>query len=200
MLSVSDLVSSEESDAASFLLSAPAVSLVGDAASEHQAQTDLKVAQLVRRVITTAYETCDGEPTLLVLLQTHTALTSQLNSAFDASVNALAYNMIIDISLSHENGGWWDKLETLKPRNEMLTQSTNIFDDSMSSEDEDDVLSVEEENKSAMMLEAVHNWLSVSFPRRQYPCQSSLPEHRTVRTFCFGATPFLDSAVLQSVR
>ena len=64
----------------------------------------------------------------------------------------------------------------------MLTQSTNIFDDSIA-RGRDDVLSVEEANKSAMMLEAVHNWLSVSFPRRQYPLPVQLAEHRTVRTF-----------------
>ena len=99
MLSVSDLVSSENQRG---VLSPQRTRSKsgGRCSPEHQAQTDLKVAQLVRRVITTAYETCDGEPTLWCFCKP-TALTSQLNSAFQ-SVNALAYNMIIDISL-HEN-------------------------------------------------------------------------------------------------
>ena len=106
MLSLSDLAEHEETPR---LLGAPGISFLADA-TEHRAQFDVEVLELVHKIIATAHE--GGEPTLLRLLQTHEAITAQLLPDCSCiGVNERAYSTLIEISLSPEAGGWWGKLE-----------------------------------------------------------------------------------------
>ena len=156
MLSLSDLAEHEETPR---LLGAPGISFLADA-TEHRAQFDVEVLELVHKIIATAHE--GGEPTLLGLLQTHEAITAQLLPDCSCiGVNERAYSTLIEISLSPEAGGWWGKLEAF-----LSTAGTLSGDDDNYGDDKktDDVSA----RVSVMMLTAMHKWLFRSFPQRQY--------------------------------
>ena len=145
--------------------------------------------QLVRRVIATAYETSDGDPTLLVLLRTHNSITTGQQSYRRQSIDELAYNALIELSLSQEPGDWWSKLETFQITQTLSAYAPDLFDNNDDDDDGDeandrylfktDIAAEKTANARAgnpCMLAALHKWLLLSFPKRRYAIPVQLVE------------------------
>jgi hypothetical protein len=202
MLSVSDLAAPVASveDETTYLLSAPAIRFAADAAAEHQEGAGLDVLALVRNILATAYETYEGEPTLLMLLRTHTAITTQMHDKGSQqhaiNLDERAYDMLVELSFSPEPGGWWSKLETYHPPVDAFdgndgTNANTIHQSAFASERPTQHHTYLCEGKtSGMLLESVHNWLMLSFPRRHCPLPIQLAESQTGRNLALWCATY----------
>ena len=140
--------------------------------------------QLVRRVIATAYETYEGEPTLLMLLRTHSMITAEQLSTHALNIDEFAYNALIELSLSNEPGDWWSKLETFQVSTSLNAYAPQEYGSGDDKEGDEHLFKTdrvaeqyaEGRNSNVYMIAAVHTWLSLSFPRRRYPIPVQLVE------------------------